>query len=240
MIAKDVVFIHGITSFGNSHFRTKRALEAQGYVFHNPDLPGHGDNKTSIPKFNEIIQFVIDYINKNIGERKFIIFGHSMGGGIAQYLCKIFNDQISLVILECPLSLAILSYADNEKYKHEYENNALNDFKVNENSLSSKNNIASLAGWLGSKISYLPLLLEIISPKTLELFASAQSFFENKKVLLVLGKNDRIVPTYSTLFYFKKICKNITVNLLNTNHNPFNEDTENFNKLVINYLKENN
>jgi pimeloyl-ACP methyl ester carboxylesterase len=42
---KDILFIHGITSFGKSHLKIAEYLEKLGYRFHYFDLPGHGDKK---------------------------------------------------------------------------------------------------------------------------------------------------------------------------------------------------
>jgi pimeloyl-ACP methyl ester carboxylesterase len=52
-----------------------------------------------------MVDFVKNYINTNLKNEKFIILGHSMGGGITQVICKMFKKQITSVILECPLNL---------------------------------------------------------------------------------------------------------------------------------------
>jgi pimeloyl-ACP methyl ester carboxylesterase len=54
-----------------------------------------------------MVNYVKNYINTNLKNEKFIILGHSMGGGITQVICKMFKKQITGVILECPLNLGV-------------------------------------------------------------------------------------------------------------------------------------
>jgi alpha-beta hydrolase superfamily lysophospholipase len=42
---KDILFIHGITSFGKAHLQIAKYLNKKGYRFHYFDLPGHGKKK---------------------------------------------------------------------------------------------------------------------------------------------------------------------------------------------------
>jgi alpha-beta hydrolase superfamily lysophospholipase len=42
MKTKNIIFVHGVTSFGKSHIVLERNLTRQGYKFHSFDLPGHG------------------------------------------------------------------------------------------------------------------------------------------------------------------------------------------------------
>ena len=42
---KDILFIHGITSFGKAHIEIAEYLTKLGYRFHYFDLPGHGQKK---------------------------------------------------------------------------------------------------------------------------------------------------------------------------------------------------
>jgi alpha-beta hydrolase superfamily lysophospholipase len=42
---KDILFIHGITSFGKAHIRIAQSLNKLGYHSHYFDLPGHGSKK---------------------------------------------------------------------------------------------------------------------------------------------------------------------------------------------------
>jgi pimeloyl-ACP methyl ester carboxylesterase len=121
MKIKDILFIHGITSFGNSHIALNRKLTRLGYNFHSFDLPGHGEKKSQwinhIFKFEDMVEFVVKYIEKNLKNKPFIILGHSMGGGITQVISKIFKKQVKFVIFECPFSLAMKIGSENEKYK---------------------------------------------------------------------------------------------------------------------------
>jgi alpha-beta hydrolase superfamily lysophospholipase len=146
MKTKNILFIHGITSFGNSHFRLKHFLSTNGYVVHNPDLPGHGDNKMPLTDFEGMVKFVCDYIKTNIKNEPFILMGHSMGGGIAQIICNKFEKQISLLILECPLSAAIVNFSNNKQLKYDYENNIKPiNISSDNNQLSNSSNVDSLA-----------------------------------------------------------------------------------------------
>jgi pimeloyl-ACP methyl ester carboxylesterase len=43
MQTKNIIFVHGITSFGKSHIVLERSLTKLGYNFHSFDLPGHGE-----------------------------------------------------------------------------------------------------------------------------------------------------------------------------------------------------
>jgi alpha-beta hydrolase superfamily lysophospholipase len=117
-LVKDIIFIHGITSFGASHIEICKVLTKLGYNFHLFDLPGHGAKRkeweTHKFTFNDMLDFVNNYIDTKIKGKPFIIMGHSMGGGITLATCAKYKSQIKAVILECPLTPAVYNHTEDK------------------------------------------------------------------------------------------------------------------------------
>jgi alpha-beta hydrolase superfamily lysophospholipase len=116
MEIKDILYIHGITAYGNNHHSLEKQLNKMGYTFHHPDLPGHGIQASTETNnqytFDDMLLFLKTYIKINIRDKPFIIMGHSMGGGLTLALYKNFKKQITRVILECPLTPAIFNQSE--------------------------------------------------------------------------------------------------------------------------------
>jgi pimeloyl-ACP methyl ester carboxylesterase len=71
-----------------------------------------------------MVNCVKEYINKKLKNEKFIILGHSMGGGITQVICKMFKKQITGVILECPYNQGATLAAYESNFKKLIKNKA--------------------------------------------------------------------------------------------------------------------
>jgi pimeloyl-ACP methyl ester carboxylesterase len=62
-----------------------------------------------------MVNAVDQYIQTNLKDKPFIIMGHSMGGGIALVTYIKYHQQITEVILECPLTAAVFNQAGNHR-----------------------------------------------------------------------------------------------------------------------------
>jgi pimeloyl-ACP methyl ester carboxylesterase len=82
--------------------------------------------------------------------------------------------------------------------------------------------------------------LEIISPKILNLLNKSSVCVKNINTLLILGKDDTVVPSYSTLYYFRNINKKINYEIFDTNHNPFREKSAEFIETINKFIEQNN
>ena len=111
---KNLIFIHGIfdTKFSNpTLYNLCKDLDINYYSI---DLPGQGDK--SFDNINLDIEsytkYIKDYIQENKIDNNLIVYGHSMGGGIATCLTSLFGNELNItkLILEDPLNSSIYSY----------------------------------------------------------------------------------------------------------------------------------
>lgn len=84
-----ILILHGWGVNGDTYQETKTLLKKEGYFVSAPDLPGFGKEilKKKEMKLDDYVEFVKDFIRKNING-KYIIIAHSFGGRIATLFCK--------------------------------------------------------------------------------------------------------------------------------------------------------
>jgi pimeloyl-ACP methyl ester carboxylesterase len=94
---KPVLFLHGSLASFRFYLPILEIL-AKKYQVYAPSFPGMG--KSDSPKgndyFESYIQVALEFINKIIGKREFILAGHSLGATVAFFL----NREYSLNILQ--------------------------------------------------------------------------------------------------------------------------------------------
>ena len=114
-----VVILHGFTEFIKKYNEIIYYFTEAGYDVYMAEHFGHGysqrhddvsDNlsKVAIEDFNvyvdDAFQFVTDVVNKKRDKNKpFILFGHSMGGGIGTRLLETFPSHFDAAILSSPM-----------------------------------------------------------------------------------------------------------------------------------------
>ena len=114
-----VVILHGFTEFIKKYNEIIYYFTNQGYDVYMAEHFGHGYSersesvgenlsKVAIEDFNvyvdDAFQFVTDIVNKKRDKNKpFILFGHSMGGGIATRLLEEYPSHFDAAILSSPM-----------------------------------------------------------------------------------------------------------------------------------------
>lgn len=238
---KDILFIHGITSYGKAHLQIAKHLTKLGYRFHYFDLPGHGNKKWEWNdhkfKFTDMLNFIDDYIKINLKDKPFIIMGHSMGGGIALSTYPKYINQIKAVILECPLTPAIFNRSEEDgefKIGDLFKNFARVKAIILKGWTKFK---VGVCKWLGKDRCFAPLLTNIIKSDALNIISDG---IKNIKVptLLIVGSQDKVIPPIATSKYLSKYIKNITVQTaVSAGHNPFKDTPEQYQEFIIDFLK---
>lgn len=98
-----IVILHGwgVTMSGQKYSELKELLEKGGYRVYAPDLPGFGTNpldKAAL-HFEDYIQFLHTFIEKNIKVKKVVLIGHSFGGRLAIRFTKEYPKLVEKLIL---------------------------------------------------------------------------------------------------------------------------------------------
>lgn len=83
-----ILILHGWGVNGDTYHEIKTLLKEEGFPVFSPDLPGFGKEplRKKVMMLNDYVEFVKDFIKKNI-DGEYIIIAHSFGGRIASLLC---------------------------------------------------------------------------------------------------------------------------------------------------------
>ncbi len=99
----DLLVLHGWGGSSDSYIEFGKHIEKMGFRAIVPDLPGFG--KSDAPKepwtVNDYVQFARLFV-KSLGMNKFLLFGHSFGGGIAAKWMSENPAEISGLVLCAP------------------------------------------------------------------------------------------------------------------------------------------
>ena len=83
-----IIFVHGLGEHIQRYSHWVELLAGEGIGFTGMDLPGHGrsdgkrGNIKSYAQTDEMIEILLDNINKTFPDLPVFIYGHSLGGGI--------------------------------------------------------------------------------------------------------------------------------------------------------------
>ncbi|MDE6429519.1 MAG: alpha/beta hydrolase [Malacoplasma sp.] len=232
----NIVYFHAFTgSYKNKSNIIDKFLNCNFYAF---DMPGHGqtpvvsENEISIHNFSELaIEFILDYDIKNI-----ILFGHSMGGGICNIIANDsrISSRVEKIILESPA---------NPTSKKNYETiiKYLIPDTLEQMGMIGKELFYNPIAFFGSEKNYLrfisiefqrlqkqKFLKKIIDKENQDELniGALQAINNNKKpTLLILGKEDNIIPYEESVFIFKQNPVFEIFTIENTKHVPIAEKT---------------
>lgn len=95
------ILIHGSWHGGWCWDKVKSLLEQQGHKVVAPDLPGHGQDKTSVPEIT--LQRFVDRVCKVLDAQTepVILVGHSMGGIVVTQTAEYRPDKIKTLVYVC-------------------------------------------------------------------------------------------------------------------------------------------
>ncbi|MDI4585231.1 alpha/beta fold hydrolase [Oenococcus sp. UCMA 14587] len=103
-----IVFLHGLSlNKRSTYLFFEPLLNAGKYQRIYLDLPGMGNSNPIFPSTSDhVLETIIKSIKEIIGSRKFILYGHSYGGYLAQAIAADLADQTLGVFLTCPVITA--------------------------------------------------------------------------------------------------------------------------------------
>lgn len=227
----NIVFVHGYNSCYNVHTSFFNGLYKLGYNIYSFNLPNHGDNieyKEQL-SFFDYCKFVIDFIKKNKLDKKLILIGHSMGGGIVSIIQNDFNlKQLKKVILLDPLNPSIGWTSKISKVI----------------SMIFSGKIMQMKSFTETKnptMQSLKLLSEINSKKVFDEIDLAHKKSINH-VLVLFGKEDDIIEPKNSEKYFTDLNKNNYKFcwIENAKHSPDIQNTNDTIDIINKYIKNKN
>ncbi|OIL37179.1 alpha/beta hydrolase [Oenococcus oeni] len=103
-----IIFLHGLSLDKQSTCLFFEPLSNAGqYQRIYLDLPGMGNSDPISPSTSDnVLETLIEAIEEIIGARRFILYGHSYGGYLAQAIAFHLKDQTLGVFLTCPVITA--------------------------------------------------------------------------------------------------------------------------------------
>lgn len=241
-----IVYIHGFADHPRWLFDCFNKINNRD--IYCIELPGHYEtplkNKEQLKPINmaKEIKSLIEKINLD----KFILIGHSMGGGISLMLNYLFKgEKIEKIILISPMNSHgvglkqiynfIFNFVYKKKDKSFYKllvSDKYVDELHNRTIGQLKNNFSS------RKENYKTLMKNLISINNFIWLKKAEKSIKCKS-LLILGDNDRIINSTKTSFFLKMKYKNINVKIFkNVGHMAFYEEKDMFYQLIDNFIND--
>lgn len=107
-----IVFLHGLyLDRESTMFFFEPQVRFNGFKRIYIDLPGMGSSiATPSASANSIFDSLKNFIVSIVGQKKFILFGHSYGAYMAQALAHHFQSQVLSLFMTCPVI-----YADKDR-----------------------------------------------------------------------------------------------------------------------------
>lgn len=246
---KNLIYIHGIFDTKYSNPSLYNLCKDLNINFYSLDLPGHGDEE-----FNNINldvesygNYVKDYIIKNNINKNLIIYGHSMGGGIATYISSTYKKELNIeqLILEDPLNSSIYNYLKIGLKKPRSFFSKIDKM----DKYYSKNKSGYIKKWFKwfdfsiprrKRIKLFILATNIISKKQ---FDRLDEYYKNLNVPvnIIFGEYDRFIPPEISKLKILSLNNNINFHLVkNSGHAPHTENAKEYVGLMAKILIDEN
>ena len=247
---RPLIALHG---FAPDHRLMKGCLEPifkhrKGWKRVYPDLPGMGKTKGEkwLVNSDQMLDVVLEFIEKVIPDQNFVLAGESYGGYLARAVAQRKHDLVDGLLLICPATIA-----DREKRrlpKHTIllqdpqflstlEKNDLTDFKSGHVVLTRRVwNRYSKEVLPGLKVANYEFLKEIEKNRafSFDLEACAKTF--DKPSLLFVGRQDSAVGYHDAWSIVDKYPRMTFVVLDKASHDLQIEQERIFNALVNEWL----
>ncbi len=245
-----IIFVHGFATDSTYHdVFIKHIIDEFDYIA--IQLPGSGFQEWSLNKKPEV-QDMVDYCEKlinHINLEKFILIGHSMGGGIAIRLGNIFKDKIICLIASTPMNsrisfLKIFNYfkfnTKTFKRTFKFQNILYYDLmKTFNNDQDAIQNMIKneLDYQLKHRNFFIKLKKSMFSIKNIKLGRQAEINL-SCPTLVIVGKYDKLIPPKSLYKAFDKHKNNnIKIELMNKSaHIPFQEQEYEYAKEIKDFI----
>jgi len=231
-----LLLLHGA---GQSHLTWKYQVESlsslNDFNFLIPDLTGHGKSKgeglKSVSEYTEFAKKLID----ELGLKEVIFVGHSMGGAIAQVLTLDHPEYLKAIILVCTGAWMRVA---------------------RETLLAVKNNYETFCDILSTR-SFTEKTPEILKTKFKEgLLNTDQNVVYNDLIacnnfdisdkvseiniptLIIAGKEDILTPVKYSEYLNHQIYDSELTFIEGSGHFVMQEKQEEFNEIILNFIKE--
>ena len=104
-----VVLLHGLLDSADGWDELARALPNECIAF---DLPGFGGSDLpSRPRLAAYAQDVIEALDR-LGVERFVLVGHSLGGGVAAAMCDRIPERVAALVLLAPAGFGRIGLAE--------------------------------------------------------------------------------------------------------------------------------
>jgi len=245
--ADHVLLIHGL---GGSAESWKNNIDVLGRHFHvfAPDLIGFGHSDK--PKMRYTVKtftnFLTDFLDA-IGLKKTNVVGSSMGGQVAAEFAIGYPNKVEKLVLISPAGIPPKSFKGTKElrsYVRMFDAKSLEDIRKavtqvdSDSSAITDEYVKSVYQYTmmgGAKHAFMSSLKESASaPRLANRLNSIKA-----KTLVIWGKDDRLIPVkYCEPFITKmENCKLLLIE--KCGHRPHAEKPDLFNKVVIDFLREN-
>ncbi|MGX6402512.1 alpha/beta fold hydrolase [Lactiplantibacillus plantarum] len=113
-----IIFLHGLAlNKQSTYVLFDPLLKASKYQRIYLDLPGMGQSaSTSSSTSDDVLEIIIQAIQEIIGNKQFILYGHSYGGYLALGIASRLKSKILGAFLTCPVVTAIDSARQRGKH----------------------------------------------------------------------------------------------------------------------------
>ncbi|MBD5445868.1 MAG: alpha/beta hydrolase [Mycoplasma sp.] len=239
---ENIFYIHGF----NSSFQKRTFISnlLPNFNFYSINLPGHGnstfdENKISIKKYIEIL---VEYI-ESLNLKKITLYGHSMGGGLSLILSNMLNIKIEKMILESPINTSTIQKIKNISDFFESKKESIQKISkilFSQNNLISKTSLSSALSKIQTNRKNNKQIFNIWKNSELKIWDEkiSNAIKQNKiETLVILGKQDLIIPYKKSLENFSSNNYFKTISLNNCGHNPALEKSFSFISEVKNFIE---
>ncbi len=233
--SKVLVYFQGIASCKEANEALMEVCKNKGISYIGVDFPGQGEAQiiSNIDKPEMIYLGKLAAIHFNqINSDEIIVAGNCMGAAIALLVAAASYDKVSRIILESPVSPAIISkdgalqnlesIMSNENSQTKFINGKLMKVKMD-------NSVKEFYQTLGK---------DLASEKFIKEVKKEMSKVADKRIDVILGENDPIIPCTETMKFIKRIGKpNITAHVIPNGGHVLHEENkeayiEIYNKLI--------
>ncbi len=248
-----VLLIHGFSLDNNVMKGAYEPLfsKLDGFKRIYVDLPAMGESVETegLKSSEDILDCLIDFADKVIGNEKFIVIGQSYGGYLAQGIVSSIPEKTLGLGLLCPLVVADSDKRDlpehklmiddrkNINYEDKEEFEEFLDFAVVGNQTTYNRYRADVLIGLNKATSE---ILEVIREDNYELSPEPYETINcyNKSSLVLVAKQDGTVGYKDVMKLDSKI-SNLSISMINgAGHALQYEQEITFNDLTLNWLKE--
>ncbi|MDE5599611.1 MAG: alpha/beta hydrolase [Ureaplasma sp.] len=240
----NIILLHGFISSKNIFEKIINNINitnANYYAFDYEETIIKNKSKLIFESFPEqLLEFVKKYNLDNI-----ILVAHSMGGGVASLSYSSLKDKIKKIVLISPLSRSVLISKAGITF---FNGTVTNRIKIIRNTLFSKKNqdneystdiyiMNDYERFLKEKSKHIELGLSLISLTRLNKVMNCYKTIE-RPTLILLGKDDKIIPGSTAKHEFEKMKKDNFQIILweNVGHVSWIENFEQFKETFSEFI----